>query len=101
VASNSMDGLDLTSVNNSTGANLQRISVPLLIVTSGGHYFMRDNEIHYELAASPDKDYVVTEGAAHTGPPCVPCETFPGQYANSAVNQANYMARWVNEPGRF
>jgi hypothetical protein len=101
VASNSMDGLDLASVNNSTGANLQRISVPLLIVTSGGHYFMRDNEIHYEMAASSDKDYVVTEGAAHTGPPCVPCETFPGQYANSAVNQANYMARWVNEPGRF
>ena len=101
VASNSMDGLDLTSVNNSTGANLQRTSVPLLIATSGGHYFMRDNEIHYEMAASSDKDYVVTEGAAHTGPPCVPCETFPGQYANSAVNQANYMASWVNEPGRF
>ena len=31
----------------------------------------------------------------------VPCETFPGQYANSATNQANYMASWVNEPGRF
>ena len=98
---NSMDNLDLASVNNSTGANLKLISVPLLIVTSGGHYFMRDNEIHYEMAGSADKDYVVTEGAAHTGPPCVPCETFPGQYANSATNQANYMASWVNEPGRF
>ena len=63
-----MDGLDLDSVNNSTGANLQHISVSLLIVTSGGHYFMRDNEIHYQLAASPDKDFVVTEGAAHTDP---------------------------------
>ena len=61
-----MDNLDLASVNNSTGANLKLISVPLLIVTSGGHYFMRDNEIHYEMAGSPDKDYVVTEGAAHT-----------------------------------
>jgi hypothetical protein len=101
VATNSMDELDLASVNNSTGANLQLISVPLLIVTSGGHYFMRDNEIHFELAASADKDFIVTEGAAHTGPPCVPCETFPGQYGNSAVNQANYMASWVNEPGRF
>ena len=100
-ATNSMTGLDLDSVNNTTGWNLQNISVPLLIVTSGGHYFMRDNEIHYEMAASKDKDYVVTEGAAHTGPPCVPCETFPGQYGNSAVNQANYMATWVNQPGRF
>ena len=100
-ATNSMTGLDLDSVNNTTGWNLQNISVPLLIVTSGGHYFMRDNEIHYEMAASKDKDYVVTEGAAHTGPPCVPCETFSGQYGNSAVNQANYMATWVNQPGRF
>ena len=100
-ATNSMTGLDLDSVNNTTGWNLQNISVPLLIVTSGGHYFMRDNEIHYEMAASKDKDYVVTEGAAHTGPPCVPCETFPGQYGHSAVNQANYMATWVNQPGRF
>jgi hypothetical protein len=96
-----MDDLDLESVNNSTGANLKLISVPLLIVTSGGHYFMRDNEVHYEMAGSADKDYVVTEGAAHTGPPCVPCETFPGQYANSATNQANYMASWINQPGRF
>jgi hypothetical protein len=98
---NSMTGLDLASVNNSTGYNLQNLSVPLLIVTSGGHYFMRDNEIHFEMASSGDKDFIVTEGAAHTGPPCVPCETFPGQYANSAVNQANYMASWVNQPGRF
>ena len=60
---------------------------------------MRDNEVHYEMAGSADKDYVVTEGAAHTGPPCVPCETFPGQYANSATNQANYMASWVEDPG--
>ena len=40
-ATNSMTGLDLDSVNNTTGWNLQNISVPLLIVTSGGHYFMR------------------------------------------------------------
>jgi hypothetical protein len=98
---NSMDGLDIDSVNNVTVDHLQRITVPLLIVTSGGHYFIRDNEIHYENAASADKDFVVTEGAAHTGPPCVPCEKFPGQYANSAINQMNYMVNWLNKPGRF
>src|SRR4029077_8819417 len=62
---NSMTGLDLASVNNSTGYNLQHISVPLLIATSGGHYFMHDNEVHFEMAASADKDFIVTEGAAH------------------------------------
>jgi hypothetical protein len=92
---------DMSSNNNSTGYHLQHISVPLLLVASGAHYFIRDNETHYELAASADKDFVVTEGAAHTGPSCVPCEQVPGQYANSAVNQMNYMVDWVNQPGRF
>jgi hypothetical protein len=92
---------DMSSNNNSTGYHLQHISVPLLLVASGAHYFIRDNETHYELSASADKDFVVTEGASHTGPPCVPCEQFPGQYANSATNQMNYMVNWVNQPGRF
>jgi len=100
-ATDSMDGIDACSSNNSTVCAVQHISVPILIVASGGHYFIRDGEIHYELAASADKDFIVTEGAAHTGPPCVPCETFPGQYANSAVNQMNYMVNWLNTPGRF
>jgi hypothetical protein len=98
---NSFDGLDIDSVNNVTVDHIRRITVPLLIFTSGGHYFIRDNEIHYENAASADKDFVVTEGAAHTGPPCVPCEKFPGQYGNSAINQMNYMVNWLNKPGRF
>jgi hypothetical protein len=100
-ATDSMDGIDWCSSNNSTVCALQHISVPILIVTSGGHYFIRDNEIHYEVAASVDKDFIAIEGAAHTGPPCVPCQQFPGQYANSAINQMNYMVDWINKPGRF
>jgi hypothetical protein len=100
-ATDSMDGIDACSSNNSTVCAVQRIRVPILIVASGGHYFIRDGEIHYELSASADKDFIVTEGAAHTGPPCTPCEKFPGQYANSAVNQMNYMVNWLNAPGRF
>jgi hypothetical protein len=100
-ATDSMDGIDACSSNNSTVCALQHISVPILIVASGAHYFIRDNEIHYEIATSADKDFIVTEGAAHTGPPCVPCEQFPGQYANSARNQMNYMVNWLNQPGRF
>ena len=74
-----MDGLDIDSVNNVTGRPVsRRITVPLLIFTSGGHYFIRDNEIHYENAASADKDCVVTEGAAHTGPPLCPVREVSG-----------------------
>jgi hypothetical protein len=35
---------------------------------------IRDNEIHYEVAASLDKDFIVIEGATHGITPCVRCE---------------------------
>src|SRR2546429_3394820 len=44
------------STNNSPPCNLPHIRVPPLIAAMGAHYFIRDNEIHYEVAASPDKD---------------------------------------------
>jgi len=59
-------------------------------------YFIRDNEIHYEVAASPDKDFIVIEGATHGITPCVRCEQSPGQYSNSVKNFFDYVAKWVN-----
>jgi hypothetical protein len=100
-ATNSFDGIDLTSNNNSTDDQLKGISVPLLVVSSGAHYFIPAGERHYNAGKSQDKDFIIIEGAAHTGPECVVCESFPGQYANSLTNQMNYMGNWVNQPGRF
>jgi hypothetical protein len=93
----SMDGIDYCSSNNSPPCHLQRIRVPLLVTAMGGHYFIRDNEIHYELAASPDKDFIVIEGAEHGQTPCVPCETTPGQYSNSVRNFYDYTAEWIKK----
>jgi hypothetical protein len=95
-ATDSMDGIDYCSTNNSPPCNLPYIRVPLLIAAMGAHYFIRDNEIHYEVAASPDKDFVVVEGAEHGQTPCVPCESAPGQYSNSVPNFYNYVADWIN-----
>src|SRR5436309_4299328 len=95
-ATDSMDGIDYCSTNNSPPCNLPHIRVPLLIAAMGAHYFIRDNEIHYEVAASPDKDFVVVEGAEHGQTPCVPCESAPGQYSNSVLNFYNYVADWIN-----
>ena len=98
-ATDSMDGIDDCSTNNSTPCALRSISVPVLIAAMGAHYFIRDNEIHYEVAASKDKDFVVIEGATHGISPCVACEQTPGQYSNSVRNFFDYVAKWVN--GRF
>lgn len=95
-ATDSMDGIDDCSSNNSTPCALRSISVPVLIGAMGAHYFIRDNEIHYEVSASPDKDFIVIEGAEHGITPCVPCEQFPGQYSNTVKNFFDYIATWIN-----
>ena len=60
---NSIDGIDDCTSNNSTVCAVQSISVPVLFASMQGHYFIRDNEIHYDLAKSVDKDFVIIEGA--------------------------------------
>jgi enterochelin esterase-like enzyme len=95
-ATDSMDGIDWCSSNNSTPCALRNISVPILITAMGAHYFIRDNEIHYEVAASADKDFVVIEGATHGIRPCTACETFPGQFSHSVENFADYVQSWIN-----
>ena len=95
-ATDSMDGIDWCSSNNSTPCALRNISVPILITGMQAHYFMRDNEIHYEVAVSPDKDFIVIEGATHGVTPCTACETSPGQYSNSVKNFFDYVQNWIN-----
>ena len=96
-ATDSMDGIDHCSSNNSPPCHLPQIRVPLLVAAMGGHYFIRDNEIHYEVAASADKDFIVIEGAEHGQTPCRACETVPGQYSNSVKNFYDYAATWIKK----
>jgi pimeloyl-ACP methyl ester carboxylesterase len=94
---NSMTDIDHCSTNNSTVCAIRSITVPVLFAAMGAHYFIRDNEIHFEQSASKDKDFVVIEGATHGFTPCVECEKTPGQYANSTRNFFDYVAKWMNE----
>src|SRR5262245_8180137 len=94
-AKDSLDEIDWCSSNNSTPCAVRSISIPMLITAMGAHYFIRDNEIHYDMAASADKEYIVIEGATHGFTPCTACETTPGQYANSQKNFFDYAARWI------
>jgi hypothetical protein len=96
-ATDSMDGIDHCSSNNSPPCHLPTITVPTLVSAMGGHYFIRDNELHFELAAAKDKDFIVVEGAEHGQTPCVPCETSPGQYSNSVKNFYDYVRQWIDK----
>lgn len=95
-AKDSMVDIDWCSSNNSTPCAVQQISVPLLIAAMGAHYFLADNEIHYDLAASKDKDYVIIEGAVHGQTACEACSKITGKtYANATKNLYDYVANWA------
>ena len=94
-----MNEIDWCSSNNSTVCNVQNLSVPVLITAMGGHYFIRNSEIFYELAASNDKDFIVLEGAVHGITPCKACVPggYDGRYDNSVKNYYDYVAKWIYE----
>jgi hypothetical protein len=95
-ATNSQDAIDYCSTNNSVPCAVKSIAAPVLFAAMGGYTFIRDNELHYELAASKDKDFIVVEGATHGATPCRECEKTPGQYSNSVKNFFDYVAQWIN-----
>lgn len=95
-ATHSQNEIDYCSTNNSVPCAVKSITVPVLFAAMGGYTFIRDNELHYELAASKDKDFIVVEGATHGATPCKECETTPGQYGNSVRNFFDYVAKWIN-----
>ena len=96
-ARDSIDDIDWCASNNSTPCALREIDKPMLIAAMGGHYFIRDNEIHFDVAASRDKDFVVIEGAVHGQTPCVECSKATGRdYGNATKNLYDYVAAWAN-----
>jgi hypothetical protein len=96
-STNSLDGLDDCSSNNSTTCAVQSIHVPILVAAMGGYHFVRDQEIIFDKSASTDKDYVVIAGALHGYTPCKECEKTPGQYSNTVKNLFDYIAAWTNK----
>ena len=95
-ARNSKDDIDWCSSNNSTVCAIQSISVPVLFMAMGGHYYVGDGERYLGTARSADKDFVVIEGATHNFTPCTRCEKTPGQYSNTMKNLFDYAANWIN-----
>ena len=95
-STNSVDGIDHCSNNNSTICAMAAIKVPTLIAAMGAYHMLRDEELMYDKSAAKDKDYIVIEGAELNYTACKACETTPGQYGNSLKNLFDYIAKWAN-----
>ncbi len=94
-SSNSFDGVNWCSVNNSTICAVQRIKAPTLIVAMGAYHLLGDEERMFEKSAAPDKDYIVVEGGTlgYTG--CKDCGQGSGDFSNALKNNFDYVAKWA------
>lgn len=96
-STNSLDGIDHCSSNNSTVCAVGATNVPLLVMGMGGYLFIRDSEEEFEAARARDKDLVFIEGATHGFTPCRACAADPNAFGNSVKNMFDYIARWTRE----
>jgi pimeloyl-ACP methyl ester carboxylesterase len=97
-SNHAINGIDVCSSNNSTFCAVQSIKAPTLVVSMNGHYFVRDGEEIFNRSASPDKDYIVIDGATHGMTPCKPCAKVTGEdYSNATKNLFDYVAKWVDQ----
>jgi hypothetical protein len=99
-ASNSMDEtqIDLCSSNNSTPCMLQHVTVPLLAAANQASFqnLIQEVEINYLYSKSPDKDFIVVEGATTGVTPCTNCPLPASAYSNATKNFFDYAANWIN-----
>jgi hypothetical protein len=66
-------GIDYDSSNATSVTNVKGVTVPLVIISNTGHYFLRPDEILFDAAISHDKTIAFEEGAVHGGTPCLAC----------------------------
>lgn len=95
-STNSIDGIDWASTNNSVPNNLRNITVPVLVTAMGAHTFIRDNEVHFEMSASADKEFIVIDGATHNMEPFQPPGGAADRYSNVTKNFYDHVAKWIN-----
>jgi len=96
LTADSIEGVDWASSNTSTVINVQGITVPLLMMSMTGHYWVVPSEMYYRAAhKSKHKTLAYVEGATHVFAPCTVCQTSPNQFGDTQAEVFNYVANWL------
>lgn len=90
-------GIDWGSSYNSTPANVEGVTVPILILGMTGHYWIVSSEIAYEHAASSDKTVAFIQGATHGISECVPCRVNNDgeSFGDTIKTTFDFVASWL------
>jgi hypothetical protein len=96
LTADSITGVDWASTNTSTVINVQGITVPLLMMSMTGHYWVVPSEMYY-LAAhrSKHKTLAYVEGATHVFAPCTLCQSSPSEFGDTQAEVFNYAGNWL------
>ena len=96
---NDLTGMDYSSATTTSVGNIPGVTKPLLLVSNGGHYFLRPAEMVFDAAKMADKTYAITEGSVHGGTECTACEAQEGlpngYYGDTFARTMDYMSEWM------
>jgi hypothetical protein len=99
-STNSLDEskIDLCTSNNSTPCMLEHVQAPVLAAAMQASYqnLIAEIESNYLYAKSPDKDFIVVEGATTQVTPCGNCALPKENYSNATKNFFDYAGKWIN-----
>lgn len=97
LTADSIEGVDWTSSNTATVANMAGISKPVLIMSMTAHYWMVPSELYYQAATkSSSRTLAYVYGATHGFTPCTVCTSMPlGPYGDTEDETFNYVANWL------
>ena len=95
ITADNMLDVDWKSAMTSTPANAEGVTVPSLVLTMGCHYLVVPGEIIFDHLAARDKTYATVEGAVHVFTPC------GNQYGDTVKRTFDFVAGWLEKPGRF
>jgi hypothetical protein len=96
LTADSIEGVDWASSNTSTVINVQGITVPLLMMSMTGHYWVVPSEMYYLAARrSRHKTLAYVEGATHVFSPCTLCQSSPNGFGDTEAEVFNYADNWL------
>lgn len=101
ITADNLFGIDHHSSQTAPLGNIQGIKVPLLNMGMTGHYeFLWAEKLHLK-ATSNDTAIAFVEGAQHGIITCTECESYPGEFGDTATTCFDYVAGWLTKKGRF
>jgi hypothetical protein len=97
LTADNITGVDWTSSNTATVANMAGIHAPVLIMSMTAHYWMVPSELYYLAATkSSSRTLAYVYGATHEFVPCTTgCPTPLGPFGDTVDETFTYVANWL------